>query len=380
MKNVLCEIDKVDVSYYSYESFFKSIFLKPKLIEKKILADINFKLKTKQILGVIGDNGCGKSSLLKALSGILSVQKGSIKSNFSAYTILENSCNLNEDRSGCKNIYQKLNFLGFRKNEIDKYYDEIVSFSELGNRIYDKVKNYSSGMKSRLIFSIMIIPCPNFFIIDEILSAGDEYFIAKCIKRMDSLCKGNATAVIVSHDIFIIQRFCNIVMWLENKKVKKVGTPSEVTFDYLGRYSNIYSKSVKKKKLEILDLKIRNKNNNTKLVFRMNVKTVIKKFYFQVAIHDSENGFLALLINSKDYKNFPKKIDRKGDYEINVILNNQLKLKKGLVSLVLFSGGYKVPEGKIEDVWGWDNNKIISYNINKNKSNYLECKLKWQNY
>ena len=208
----ICELKNLNSSYFKYKSFLRSIFDKSQIVEKRILSNITLKLKKNQILGIIGDNGSGKSTLLKVISGIIKITDGTIKLNKPVYSILENNCNLFDDISGYRNIIMKLRFMGFNKTQIKVLTEEILNFSEIKSRSLDPVRTYSDGMKARLIFSIMTIPCPNFFLIDEILSAGDEEFLNKCIRKIGELCKTDTSAILVSHDLFLIERFCDKIV------------------------------------------------------------------------------------------------------------------------------------------------------------------------
>lgn len=196
------------------------------------LENVSFSVNEGEVLGVIGRNGAGKSTLLKVLSKILIPDTGSldIKGNVSALLTLGSG--FNPELTGIENIYLNGLFLGMRKKKIDSDLDEIVSFADLGDFIYQPLRTYSSGMKARLGFSVAVFADPDVLLIDEVLGVGDRDFKNKCKTEIEKKINSDKTVVIVSHDNKTIKRLCNKVLWLEKGKVKGFGTVGEVMEKY----------------------------------------------------------------------------------------------------------------------------------------------------
>jgi ABC-type polysaccharide/polyol phosphate transport system ATPase subunit len=210
------------------EFFFKKVKGQVKYKEFYALRDISFKLSAGDILGVIGHNGAGKSTLLKIISGVIKPTSGSVEVKGRIAPMIELGAGFDENLSGRENIYLNGLILGYPKSFLREKEQSIVEFAELGEFIDIPVKNYSSGMKARLGFSIATCMEPQILIVDEVLSVGDAKFQKKCHQRMQSLIDRGTTILLVSHSLSDIQRLCSRVLWLEKGSIKVDGPTQEV--------------------------------------------------------------------------------------------------------------------------------------------------------
>lgn len=192
------------------------------------LEHVSFEVQKGETLGLIGRNGAGKSTLLKVISGILKPTEGSVGCRGNVVPMLELGSGFDFDLTGQENIFLNGAILGYSEEFLKAKYDEIVEFSELGQFIEVPIRNYSSGMLARLAFSIATVVNPEILIVDEILSVGDAAFQEKSKKRMLELMGGGTTVLFVSHSIAQIREMCNRVVWLEQGKVRAVGSAKEI--------------------------------------------------------------------------------------------------------------------------------------------------------
>lgn len=209
-------------------------FLKKELMYQEFwaLKDINFNVQKGDRVGVMGLNGAGKSTLLKIIAGVLKATKGDVTIKGKIVPLLELGAGFDRQYTGAENIYLNGAVLGYSKSFIDEKYDEIVEFSELKEFINVPVKNYSSGMKSRLGFSIATIVEPEILILDEVLSVGDAKFRKKCEKRIQGMFDKGVTVLFVSHTTEQVLRMCNKGILLEAGKLIMQGTAQEVVEFY----------------------------------------------------------------------------------------------------------------------------------------------------
>jgi ABC-2 type transport system ATP-binding protein/lipopolysaccharide transport system ATP-binding protein len=198
------------------------------------LDHVRFQVEKGETLGLIGHNGAGKSTMLKVISGILKPTEGSVKISGNVVPMLELGSGFDFDLTGRENIFLNGAILGYTEKFLKAKYDEIVAFSELGEFIESPIRNYSSGMLTRLAFSVASMVEPEILIVDEILSVGDSDFQAKSRARMMELMGGGTTVLFVSHNLEQIREMCNRVMWLEHGHIKMIGSASEVCDAYAG--------------------------------------------------------------------------------------------------------------------------------------------------
>lgn len=197
------------------------------------LKDVSFELEEGDRLGIIGLNGAGKSTLLKVVAGVLKPTKGSVKRKGKIVPLLELGAGFDKDYTGRENIYLYGSVLGYSREFINERFDEIVEFSELGEFIDVPLKNYSSGMKSRLGFAIATLVDPDILILDEVLSVGDAKFRKKSEAKIMSMFDKGVTVLFVSHSLKQVRRICNKAILLEHGKVIACGDIDEVAEIYL---------------------------------------------------------------------------------------------------------------------------------------------------
>lgn len=206
-----------------------------KLMKDDIVAlnQISVHFNSGDIIGIIGSNGAGKSTLLSILAGITKETDGQIKLSGKVTAVLTLGVGLREDLTGRENIFLDSDIQGKSREEMNETVDEIISFSELEDFIDRPVKTYSTGMKSRLAFSMLVCINPDILIIDEALSAGDIFFAEKANKKIKEICRKGKLVIIVSHSMEAIEDICNRCIWLENGQILRDGEPSNVIKEYL---------------------------------------------------------------------------------------------------------------------------------------------------
>lgn len=187
------------------------------------LQNINIKVNRGEVVGIVGFNGAGKSTMLKVISGILKPTHGNVKIHGSIAPLIELGAGFDAELSGRENIYLNGAVLGISKKDMDKKVEEIIEFSELQDFIDIPVKNYSSGMYARLGFAIATSVEPEILIVDEILSVGDYKFQEKSKNRILDMMNSGTTIIIVSHSVDQVRELCNKVIWLDKGKIKECG-------------------------------------------------------------------------------------------------------------------------------------------------------------
>lgn len=197
------------------------------------IKNISFEVNNGEILGIIGKNGAGKSTLLKILSRIVEPTTGQATVNGRVASLLEIGTGFHQELSGRENIYLNGTILGMKKREINKNFDGIVEFSEVGKFIDTPVKRYSSGMYVRLAFAIAAHLNPDVLIIDEVLAVGDVAFQKKCLGKMSETAQSGRTVIFVSHNMHTIQSLCTRTILLDEGKIIKDGNTHEVVSSYL---------------------------------------------------------------------------------------------------------------------------------------------------
>ena len=195
---------------------------------------ISFYVREGEILGIIGKNGSGKSTTLNALAGIFSPDRGSIDLNGHSISLLSIGVGFIREMPGRENITLSGMLLGFTEEQVKAKEQEIIDFAEIGEFIDMPVRTYSSGMYSKLAFSITAILETDIMLIDEVLSVGDQKFKKKSYEKMKSLISNkDRTVVIVSHSIETLKQLCDTVMWMHEGQIKRIGDPDEVLDEYV---------------------------------------------------------------------------------------------------------------------------------------------------
>lgn len=280
--------------------------------------DVSFELKKGETLGIIGANGSGKTTILKMLNGIFMPDKGKIEIKGKVGALIEIGAGFHPMLTGRENIYVNGAILGMVKKEIDKRFDEIVEFADIGDFIDSPVKHYSSGMYVRLGFAVAVHCEPDILLVDEVLAVGDLAFALKCHRKMSEFRQGGGTVVIVSHSMQAIRNMCGKALWLNGGKIKEIGEVHHVCDLYemnivmneKSGYGTIgsqlhYDPAIKISRVEFL-------NNNDqictnykvgdyfKLRIHFDCKRIVKNPIFTVSIFNYSEGLMA----SSNYSNF----------------------------------------------------------------------------
>jgi ABC-2 type transport system ATP-binding protein len=213
---------------------------------QKALNNISFEVKKGEFFGIVGRNGSGKSTLLKLLAGIYAPTAGQVQVNGSLTPFIELGVGFNPELTGRENVFLNGALLGFSRKQMQIMYDDIVRFAELERFMDQKLKNYSSGMQVRLAFSIAIRAQSDILALDEVLAVGDEAFQQKCFSVFEKYKADKKTIVLVTHDMGIVERFCDRVLMLQDGKVTKIGSPKTIAH----LYSEINKESYAVKKAE----------------------------------------------------------------------------------------------------------------------------------
>jgi len=238
---VAVKVEHLDVVYrtpYEKVPTFKSALKrlgKGERVVKEVLAlqDVSFEITHGTVLGIVGHNGAGKSTLMRAISGILPPSAGRIEVHGRLSTLLALGVGFNTALSGTENVMLGGLAAGLSRDEVNERYQEIADFAELGDFIDMPMRTYSSGMFSRLAFSVAVHMEPDVLIIDEALSAGDAKFKKKAAQKMDELMGQARTMLLVSHALGTIKDMCNDAIWLDHGRLMRRGDPTEIVNAYL---------------------------------------------------------------------------------------------------------------------------------------------------
>lgn len=200
--------------------------------EFEALKHVSFDVQRGEVVGLIGHNGAGKSTMLKVISGILKPTEGSVTVRGNIAPMLELGSGFDFDMTGRENIFLNGAILGYSEEFLNSKYQEIVDFSEIGQFMDMPLRNYSSGMIARLAFSIATVVVPEVLIVDEVLSVGDADFQEKSRRRMMELMSGGSTVLFVSHNIEQVKSMCNRVVWLEHGECVQFGEVQQICEQY----------------------------------------------------------------------------------------------------------------------------------------------------
>lgn len=233
--NIAIELSNVSKKYVIHHE-------KPTLLERVLqgkneefwaLKNINLKIKRGERVGVIGPNGCGKTTLLKLITGIASPTIGKITTNGKIVSLIDLEAGFHPDLTGIQNIYLNSMLIGMKEKEIDSKLNDIIEFADIGKFINAQLFTYSSGMKLRLGFSIAIHSDPDILVLDENISVGDLNFNQKVTKKINNLINGNNTLIIASHLLNFIESSCDRAILIKNGKIVKSGKPNQVINKYI---------------------------------------------------------------------------------------------------------------------------------------------------
>ena len=214
------------------EYFMRKLTGNYKITEFWADKDVTFELERGDMLGIVGTNGAGKSTLLKAISGIMVPTRGHIEVNGSVAALLELTSGFDGDLTVRENTYLRGALLGYTRKFMDDMYEQIIDFAELKDFQDRPFKQLSSGMKSRLAFSIACLVNPDILILDEVLSVGDGSFRKKSGDKMKEILASGVTGILVSHSIEQVRDLCNKVLWLDHGRQMAFGDAKEICDQY----------------------------------------------------------------------------------------------------------------------------------------------------
>lgn len=233
VENVTVRFNKASEKIDNLKEYFVKL-VKRELMFQEFLAlqDVTLKIKKGEAWAIIGTNGSGKSTLLKVISKILKPYKGTVRVNGTIASLIELGAGIDPKLTARENIYLNGCILGHSKKFIEERFDKIVEFAELEDFLDSPVKNFSSGMKSRLGFSVATMMEPDVLIVDEVLSVGDVLFQKKCMNKMNEMLSHGTTLLFVSHNMDSVKKMCNKGLWLNKGKVVAHGDIETVATEY----------------------------------------------------------------------------------------------------------------------------------------------------
>lgn len=240
-KSIMIDVDHVTIRFNlanqkvdNLKEYFVKL-VKRELLFQEFLAvkDVSFQVRAGEAWGLIGANGSGKSTMLKAVSGILKPYRGSIQVNGRVAPLIELGAGFDQELTARENIFLNGCVLGHTQKFMQEHFDAIVDFAELDGFLDSPIKNYSSGMKARLGFSVATMVKPEILIVDEILAVGDYKFRRKCERRMSEMLEGGTTLLYVSHSIDEVRRLCDHALWIDKGVARMQGEVNEVCDAYM---------------------------------------------------------------------------------------------------------------------------------------------------
>lgn len=240
--NVVIDVDNVTIRFNLANQKVDNLkeyvikVIKRELLFQEFLAvkDASFQVRKGEAWALVGSNGSGKSTMLKAICGVLKPYKGTIQVNGAVSPLLELGAGFDPNLTARENIFLNGTILGHSMAFMREHFDEIVEFSELQGFLDSPIKNFSSGMRARLGFAVATIVDPDILIVDEILAVGDYAFQQKCLQRMDKMLEGGTTLLFVSHSIEQVKKLCDHAVWIDKGCVKMAGVVDEVCEAYMG--------------------------------------------------------------------------------------------------------------------------------------------------
>ena len=224
-------IDYRDISHMSLAKSLRKGGVKRANVYRAV-NDVSFEVKKGEVIGIVGRNGSGKTTLLRSIAGIFQPDEGVIDAHGNRVSLMAIGIGFNANNTGRENILKSGMLLGCPLDYVKEHMDEIIEFSELGDFIDKPVRTYSSGMYSKLSFSVTAILDTDIMLVDEVLSVGDEHFRQKSFAKMEELIKSDRTVLIVSHATNTLQKFCDRVLWINDSQFVKIGPTEEVLAEY----------------------------------------------------------------------------------------------------------------------------------------------------
>ena len=288
------------------------------------LNDITFTIPKGEVVGILGTNGSGKSTLSLILAGISQIDEGTMDINGEQALIAINT-GLDMQLTGLENINVKGALLGLSRKRIQEITEGVIEFAEIGDFLYQPVKKYSSGMKSRLGFSISLYLNPDIIIVDEALSVGDKGFAQKCLDKINELKDQGKTIVFISHSLPQVRGFCQKAMWIEGGRLKEYGDVEEVCDEY-AEYVDFYNslkKKEKKKRINKYELFVKLYNSGIKETKHLMAELQISKNTVYVYTRRAQKEKKIFKIDRNTEKNITKQLITQYPFEVALNLNLQ---------------------------------------------------------
>lgn len=265
MNDLAIKVSNVSKNYKLYSKPFDRLKEALHPFKKKFhnnfnaLNDISFKIRKGEIVGILGTNGSGKSTILKIITGLLNPSQGTVEVNGKISALLELGAGFNHEYTGLENVYLNGTMMGFSKEQMDEKLDDILSFADIGEFVRQPVKTYSSGMFARLAFAVAINIEPDILIVDEALAVGDMFFQEKCYEKMKDMVRSGATILFVSHSLPAIRNFCQRAIWIEKGILRDQGK-ADVICDIYKNYIEQRESAVSSVNVNEMDVEKKFKN------------------------------------------------------------------------------------------------------------------------
>ena len=244
--NVVIDVDHVTIRFNmatqkidNLKEYFVKL-MKRELMFQEFMAlkDVSFQVRRGEAWGLIGTNGSGKSTMLKAISGIIKPYKGSITVSGSVAPLIELGAGFDANMTARENIFLNGCILGHTEKFMEAHFQEIVDFAEIHQFLDSPIKNYSSGMRARLGFAVATMVKPDILIVDEVLAVGDYKFRQKCEKRMNEMLENGTTLLFVSHSLDEVRRLCDHAIWIDKGVARMTGEVGPVCDAYMAEHKN----------------------------------------------------------------------------------------------------------------------------------------------
>lgn len=302
-----------------------NIFHKSYHKEYYALNNLSFDINRGETVGIIGINGAGKSTLLKIITGVLTPSGGTIDVKGKISALLELGAGFNMEYTGIENIYLNGTMMGFSREEVDKKLDDILSFADIGDFVYQPVKTYSSGMFVRLAFAVAINVEPDILVIDEALSVGDVFFQQKCYKKIKELA-GKSTVLIVSHDLNAMTKFCERIIVMSAGQKVFDGEPNEA----IAKYFKLKQGALRteKKSAELNDNNFEMYKSPDENSYSGKMDVVIEKYFYSI-----------------DNEPFSEVCQKDDEFKISLVINSYIDIDSPII-------GYQIRDKYGNEVFG----------------------------
>ena len=302
-----------------------NIFHKSYHKEYYALNNLSFDINRGETVGIIGINGAGKSTLLKIITGVLTPSGGTIDVKGKISALLELGAGFNMEYTGIENIYLNGTMMGFSREEVDKKLDDILSFADIGDFVYQPVKTYSSGMFVRLAFAVAINVEPDILVIDEALSVGDVFFQQKCYKKIKELA-GKSTVLIVSHDLNAMTKFCERIIVMSAGQKVFDGEPNEAIAKYFKLKQGTLRTEKKSTELNDNNFEMYKLPDENSYSGKMDV--VIEKYFYSI-----------------DNEPFSEVCQKDDEFKVSLVINSYIDIDSPII-------GYQIRDKYGNEVFG----------------------------